>query len=235
MSVSWRIACLFCIAAGTRLREKLEASEGRRDAAIGAERRTEMDYQVTAAQVVVEEMDAKIGGLERREDTAFQRHREQLHAKRYAKPQVEQLFEDGNSSSNDHRRGRTRSCSRFLHTADWHLGKRFSKFKDEAKLTRARCDVLERIFGAAEKHDVDAVLCAGDLFDEPNPLPEWWQPLVQCLVKQGPQNRPVVLLPGNHDPLLPDSVWAAGHAFRKALPSWSSRRRPRQLRTRASW
>jgi adenine-specific DNA-methyltransferase len=72
---------------------KLEASEGRRDAAIGAERRTEMDYQVTAAQVVVEEMDAKIGGLERREDTAFQRHREQLHAKRYAKPQVEQLFE----------------------------------------------------------------------------------------------------------------------------------------------
>jgi hypothetical protein len=31
---------------------------------------------------------------------------------------------------------------------------------------------------------------------------------------------PVVLLPGNHDPLLADSVWSPGHPFRSALPAY---------------
>jgi len=112
---------------------------------------------------------------------------------------------------------------KLLHTADWHLGRRFPGFAREdaeRKLTRARVDVLERIFGLAERHAVDAVLCAGDLFDGPLPLPEWWEPVVEQLVKRSWEGRPVFLLPGNHDPLLPDSIWARGSKLRSALPSW---------------
>ncbi|WP_394827338.1 exonuclease SbcCD subunit D [Pendulispora albinea] len=111
---------------------------------------------------------------------------------------------------------------RLLHTADWHLGRRFPSFAEEAerKLTRARVDVLERIFGLAERRMVHAVLCAGDLFDDPVPLPEWWEPLVEQLTKRSWKERPVFLLPGNHDPLLADSIWAKGSKFRSALPSW---------------
>ena len=111
---------------------------------------------------------------------------------------------------------------RLLHTADWHLGRRFRSFteENEKKLTRARLDVLDRILLTAERHMVDAVLCAGDLFDEPNPQPEWWEQVAALFKKRNWSNRPVFLLPGNHDPFLMDSVWAKGHKFRSLLPDW---------------
>ena len=39
---------------------------------------------------------------------------------------------------------------RLLHTADWHLGKRFPSFDEPAEkdLRRARLDVLSEVFGA---------------------------------------------------------------------------------------
>ena len=64
---------------------------------------------------------------------------------------------------------------KLLHTADWHLGRRFPRFGIEAgkTLSRARRDVLERIFLEAERNQVDAVLCAGDLFDTPQPVDDF--------------------------------------------------------------
>ncbi len=111
---------------------------------------------------------------------------------------------------------------KLLHTADWHLGRRFRSFtpEQELKLTRARLDVLDRIFLAAERFAVDAVLCAGDLFDEPCPDPEWWEQVAARLQKRKWRDRPVFLLPGNHDPLVPESVWAKDHKFRSLLPEW---------------
>jgi DNA repair exonuclease SbcCD nuclease subunit len=111
---------------------------------------------------------------------------------------------------------------KLLHTADWHLGRRFPSFNEEQekKLTRARLDVLERILATAERSAVDAVLCAGDLFDEPLPPEEWWGQVADKFRKRNWKNRPVFLLPGNHDPLLADSVWAKGHKFRGQLPDW---------------
>ena len=111
---------------------------------------------------------------------------------------------------------------KLLHTADWHLGRRFRSFdqEQERKLTRARLDVLDRIFLAAERSAVDAVLCAGDLFDEPNPQAEWWEQVAIRLEKRKWKDRPVFLLPGNHDPLVAESVWAKGHKFRSLLPDW---------------
>ena len=109
---------------------------------------------------------------------------------------------------------------KLLHTADWHLGRRFKSFPDDMKLTRARLDALDKILLVAEHYMVHAVLCAGDLFDDPYPTPEWWQEVANRLKKRNWKDRPVFLLPGNHDPLLADSVWAEGHRFRSALPDW---------------
>lgn len=109
-----------------------------------------------------------------------------------------------------------------LHTADWHLGRRFPSFgeADQRKLTRARLDVVDRILNVAESEGVHAVLCAGDLFDTPDPERVWWEELAKKLSKRAWTERPVFLLPGNHDPLTERSVWAPHHPFRAALPSW---------------
>ena len=111
---------------------------------------------------------------------------------------------------------------RLLHTADWHLGKRFPSFDEaaETKLRRARLDVLNEVFTAASRSSVDAVLCAGDLFDEPLPSENWWRGLLDILLSLPPNFPLVFLLPGNHDPFLAESVWAPGHAFRAGLPSF---------------
>jgi DNA repair exonuclease SbcCD nuclease subunit len=109
---------------------------------------------------------------------------------------------------------------KLLHTADWHVGKRFVSFDEAARtaLSRARVDVLDKILLKAEHEGVDAILCAGDLFEEPNLDREWWEPVAKKLSTL--TRRPVFLLPGNHDPLQPGSVYAPGHPFRRALPPW---------------
>lgn len=108
---------------------------------------------------------------------------------------------------------------KFVHTADWHLGRRFPSFAeaDRLRLSRARLDVIDRILGVAHQNGADAVLCAGDLFDEPDPGREWWGPLLDTLKKRS-GSRPVFLLPGNHDPLVAASVYAKDHPFRRGLP-----------------
>ena len=108
-----------------------------------------------------------------------------------------------------------------LHTADWHLGRRFPflEREQEQRLTRARLDVVGRILDVAESRNVDAVLCAGDLFDEPEPGGDWWNGVLQEF-KRRQWRRPVVLLPGNHDPLTANSLYHRGHGFRDGLPDY---------------
>src|SRR5262249_45941984 len=110
---------------------------------------------------------------------------------------------------------------KFVHTADWHLGRRFPSFEaaDQLKLSRARLEVIDRILGVGEQTGADAILCAGELFDEPDPGKEWWEPLLEKLrkLRSAP---PIFLLPGNHDPLVPASVYHADHPFRRGLPAW---------------
>src|SRR6516164_4025035 len=104
---------------------------------------------------------------------------------------------------------------RLLHTADWHLGRRFPSFPDEGqkKLSRARMDVICTILDVARRNTVNAVLCVGDLFDDPDPNPDFWEGLARTFQAHAGPHPPVFLIPGNHDPLTPESVWAPGHPF----------------------
>ena len=72
---------------------------------------------------------------------------------------------------------------KLLHTADWHLGRRFPSFPDEAqkKLSRARMDVVASILDVARRNAVHAILCAGDIFDDPQPAPEFWEELARTI------------------------------------------------------
>jgi DNA repair exonuclease SbcCD nuclease subunit len=111
---------------------------------------------------------------------------------------------------------------KILHTADWHLGRAFPSFRDEdqPKLTRARIEAVDKLLGLAESYAVNAVLCAGDLFDDFAPSETWWRELLRLFERRNWTDRPVFLLPGNHDPLRANSVWAEDHPFRGGLPAW---------------
>src|SRR5436190_2591520 len=86
---------------------------------------------------------------------------------------------------------------RLLHTADWHLGRRFPSFPDEGqkKLSRARMDVIARILDVARRNTVNAVLCVGDIFDDPDPGPDFWEGLARIFQGRGEQHSPVFLVP----------------------------------------
>src|SRR5260221_3780830 len=109
---------------------------------------------------------------------------------------------------------------RILHTADWHLGRRFPSFPEEAqkKLSRARMDVINKILDLGRRNSVNAILCAGDLFDDPTPSEDFWEGLAKTLRDHPGPHVPIFLVPGNHDPLTPASVWAPTHPFRSRLP-----------------
>lgn len=83
---------------------------------------------------------------------------------------------------------------RFLHTADWHVGKGLQG--------RSRIDeheeVLNEIVGIARARDVDATLVAGDLFDSASPPAEAERVVYSTLLSLS-EIAPVVVVPGNHD------------------------------------
>jgi DNA repair exonuclease SbcCD nuclease subunit len=111
---------------------------------------------------------------------------------------------------------------KLLHTADLHLGCEFSQLDadDRRKLARSRLAVVEQILALAEQYGVDAVLWAGDIFDTPNPSEDWWKGFARALSVRRGWTRPIVLLPGNHDPLHEGSVFNRDHPFRQLLPTW---------------
>lgn len=112
-----------------------------------------------------------------------------------------------------------------LHTADWHLGKRVMRLSSVQRdtLSRARFDAVEQLFAVARSEQVDAVLAAGDLFDMPQPEATYWQALLKILRGLDAEfwaTRPIVLLPGNHDPIVRSSPWTPEHPFRQGLPDF---------------
>lgn len=109
---------------------------------------------------------------------------------------------------------------RIVHTSDWHLGCPFKQFRpsERSRLRQARRSALEHVFGEARRADAHVVLCAGDLFDDHNPTEAVWRELSRIL-RDHAGSCSVVLLPGNHDPLLDGAIWHH-RPFRDALPDF---------------
>ncbi|MCK0196957.1 metallophosphoesterase [Ancylobacter sp. 6x-1] len=104
---------------------------------------------------------------------------------------------------------------RLLHSSDLHIGKRFGHLPDDirGRLREARHGALARLADAARQGGVSAVLLAGDTFDTETPTPAM---LHQALAAMADHPDLVwIILPGNHDSLLADELWAAA---RGALP-----------------
>lgn len=101
----------------------------------------------------------------------------------------------------------------FIHTADWQIGKQFANIKGDiaAFLREARFDVIKTLAGLANQHHVDAILVAGDVFDA-NEVSD--TTIRKTLNAMQDYKGLWVLLPGNHDPALAQSVWTR----MKALP-----------------
>ncbi|MGJ7615321.1 MULTISPECIES: metallophosphoesterase family protein [unclassified Variovorax] len=93
-----------------------------------------------------------------------------------------------------------------LHTADWQIGRVFSQFEpdDAAALFEARFKVVERLAGIAAERKVDAVLVAGDVFDLQTVSDKTIRRMFNAM--QG-FSGPWLLIPGNHDSALSESVW----------------------------
>lgn len=94
-----------------------------------------------------------------------------------------------------------------LHTADWQIGRVFSQFEsdDAAALFDARFAVVERLAAVATDQGVDAVLVAGDVFDAQTVTDKTIRRLFNAM--QGFTGT-WVLMPGNHDAALAESVWS---------------------------
>lgn len=84
---------------------------------------------------------------------------------------------------------------KFLHTADWHVGKTL-KGRDRLDEQRA---VLAEIAEVAEANQVDAVLVAGDVYDLSAPSAQAQQLVVQALLRMHRAGAEVIVIAGNHD------------------------------------
>lgn len=95
---------------------------------------------------------------------------------------------------------------KILHTADWHIDAQpafLQEKRDEYKKRRYR--TAESIADQALREKVDAVVIAGDLFDRWEIRDAVLNHTIEILERFAPI--PVYIIPGNHDPLIPDGVW----------------------------
>lgn len=85
---------------------------------------------------------------------------------------------------------------RFLHTADWHIGKKLHEFS----LTDEQQDAFQQIEKIALANQVDAVVIAGDLYDRGQPSEQAVVQLNQMLKRLNlTDHLPILAISGNHD------------------------------------
>lgn len=104
-----------------------------------------------------------------------------------------------------------------LHSADWQIGKPFGRFDPEEAvlLAQARIDAVATLARLGVQHQVDAILVAGDVFDAQTVSDKTIRRLFGAMAGfEGPW----VMIPGNHDAALAESVWTRA-ARMNALPA----------------
>lgn len=84
---------------------------------------------------------------------------------------------------------------RFLHTADWHVGR---SIRGRSRIPEFEA-ALDQIVDAAESEGVDCVLVAGDLHDQRAVTPDADRLIFDTFIRLHEKGIPVVTIPGNHD------------------------------------
>jgi DNA repair exonuclease SbcCD nuclease subunit len=87
-----------------------------------------------------------------------------------------------------------------VHSSDLHVDDNLHQSPDGTVGLRA-------VLNAAKRHRADYVLLVGDVFDN-NRQPDWVIDQSAALLRAAMGQ--VIVLPGNHDPVTPDSVWRRG-------------------------
>ena len=107
---------------------------------------------------------------------------------------------------------------RFLHTADWQIGRQYSQFPpdDGVPLAEARLEAVGTIARLATEHAVDAVLVAGDVFDAQAVSERTTRRLFAQLAGFA---GPWLMIPGNHDAALAESVWTCARRIGAVPPN----------------
>jgi DNA repair exonuclease SbcCD nuclease subunit len=105
---------------------------------------------------------------------------------------------------------------RFLHTSDWQLGmtRHFLGDGDQATFSQARLDAIVRLADLSREQACAFVVVAGDVFETGQPDR---RTIGRALDVLRAFDVPVYLLPGNHDPYDPGSVYRSA-AFRDGCP-----------------
>jgi exonuclease SbcD len=84
---------------------------------------------------------------------------------------------------------------RFLHTSDWHLGRRFHG----EDLLPAQEAFLDHLVDTARTEDVDAILVAGDIYDRAIPSLDAVRLFNRALHQLADLDVPIIMISGNHD------------------------------------
>ena len=84
---------------------------------------------------------------------------------------------------------------RFIHTADWHLGKLFG----QRHMTEDQAYVLEELLALCKDVRPDALVIAGDVYDRAIPPPEAVELFNEILTRLAAQGIRVLFISGNHD------------------------------------
>lgn len=94
---------------------------------------------------------------------------------------------------------------RFIHSADWQIGMKASHAGEAAQSVRdARLEAAKNVVDLVRETGADFLLLAGDTFEDNacdrRLVQQTADILRQCDV-------PTYIIPGNHDPIIPGSVW----------------------------
>ncbi|MBO1308346.1 exonuclease SbcCD subunit D [Enterococcus sp. 669A] len=85
---------------------------------------------------------------------------------------------------------------RFLHTADWHIGKKLHGYD----LLEDQAFILKQILTVAKAEKVDAIVIAGDLYDRSVPSEDGVRLLNQTIAAMNlTEGIPLLAISGNHD------------------------------------
>ncbi len=85
---------------------------------------------------------------------------------------------------------------KFLHTADWHIGRKLNGFS----LLEEQRDIFFKMLDVAIEEEVDAIVVAGDLYDRSVPSVEAVELLNEMMIEMNLVHHfPVLAISGNHD------------------------------------